>query len=352
MIEESQTTSPEYHPTPSLQKWNPIRLFGVVLALIAYGVTSYLIGSKLQTNNKMQSSLLRDAQKTTLSTPTTTTRPLELLMKREYIPEYLIPSYNAITSRSTGATTFTLLPCLQLNPLNGQSWPLPLDTLLPIVHDNQVKLLLNDIKAHQFTYTARVYDEQNGQKQLVKEAHMQQVGNAHIYTICNDNLMYHALIAVRIPGDLIESKLFSLIPQVRASGMLDKVLFYITTIDQNNVIDYLDVNSETNPSLYTLIPPSQIKQYGYESDRRMEYLSASALVGKVNNNLLLVTQTVCYECRDNPAERSYFSLSLDKPSALEIAFCTPSESVKQTCYDSRGSFTVINSASSFTQDHR
>jgi hypothetical protein len=347
MVGEKQISSLEYEPVTSLRKKNHFRLFGIVLALIAYGMTSFFIGSKVQTNNRMQSNRLPDTQNATLSAPTTTPRPLELLMKREYIPEYLIPSYNAITSRSTRATTFMLLPCLQLGPLNNQSWPLPLDTLLPIIHDNQAKTLLNDIKTHQFTYTARIYDEQNGQKHLVKEAEFEQVGDAQVYAMCNDNLMYHALIEIRIPGDQLESKLFSLIPQVRASGMLDKILFYIATIDQNNTIDYLDVNSETNPSLYTLIPPSQIKQYGYENNRRMEYLSASAIAGKVNNNLLLVTQTVCYECRDNPAERSYFSLSLNPPSAQEIAFCTPSEAIKQTCYDPKGSFTVINNSTEF-----
>jgi len=338
-INDSQNTNITPPQATQLKNKHYLTLIGVILFLFLYGFICYSIGigynnNKINTQNSIST-------KTTIPVVTAIPIKIDLSFKQGYIPNELLASYNAITSRSN-SLTFTPLSCLRPTTDNTPLNQISFDEIFNSVHDYQLTNGLNSIKDHKFEYLAKSYIEENGIKRLDKQKLITTNAQIQIRSICNDNDEYIILFMATIPGDTIQEELLSLIPHIYAGGRSDVYLQYVSRINTKGEVEYFLLDNEAKPQVYTVISESSISQYGYSSKRRVDYTFPSRILGKINNNLFLVTETGCYECRDNPAERSFYSLSLNPLSAKEIAFCSNYEAPDQTCFDVNGKFFIKN----------
>jgi hypothetical protein len=260
---------------------------------------------------------------------------------------FVSPSFASLVKKAS----FTQLQCIS-NMLDNADYDIDnkiLNSIKKISNSKTLVTGLENIYNHDFEYLAKSY--QTDGKTIDKEKNILVKAKIKLLSICKAQESYYILYNANISWDSIDKELFSLIPQVNAAGGPQfSTNSYISLIDSTGNVTYTKLTDEKigpegssfESRIYTPISTTFLKSSGYEGERRLDMLYPHKILGKIDDDLLVTFETKCYECHDNPTERSLYSLSLDPLKATEISFCKNYESLEQECFDKTGKYITLN----------
>lgn len=257
------------------------------------------------------------------------------------------PSFLLLTSPSFAkeikGKSFQSLSCLS-TPLKGlaeSDEKLTIDEIKAGVDDGVLVSGLNRIQNNEYDFLARSY--KGDDKTIDREKMIKVKAEIDLFSVCEGQDSFYVLFNANVPWSSIQKKLFSLVPPVYAAGGPQFApVSYLAKISKSGDVRFINLGGEL-PENKFFVPISTdiLKKYGYTDERKTEMLFPEQILGKVDNSVLISFETRCYECRDNPKERSLYVVSLDSLTAKELAFCRDYESAEQQCYDQQGMFASI-----------
>lgn len=330
VIDEQPITLPkqQYYVKP---------LFGLILCLLlivtfisGYWIANIKIGSKKQ------------ERKDLTVTSSSKEAPAKFIFIKNIDSSFILLTSPGFTNEIRGKS-FEAFQCLRSVSSNTDSEDnnITVDRIKAGASENILISGLEKIQNNEYDYLARSYKEDG--ITIDKEKMIKTKADINLYSVCKDQENYYFLYNANISWSSIDKQLFSLNPKVNATGGPQYVYVpYLAQIIKTGEVKFFKLtNDSKKDNFFTPISVDILKQYGYSGERRTDMLFPQKLMGKVDNTIFVSFETRCYECRDNPMERSLYAFSLNTLNAKEISFCRNYESSEQVCYDHQGIFASV-----------
>lgn len=319
---------------------NQLKLISVVIVSLLI-VTLIAVGYLISGMRKIQLQPNITSDKVVESTKIPTYLDYAPHLKSNYIL-LLSPSF----AQEIKGKTFEPLSCLgyytHSSVLQGK---LSIETIRNAENQNDRTDLitgLDKIQNHEYEYIFSTLRD-DGKTVINEKSAKTKADTIDLFSVCKNDTDYYILYNANISTRPRIGQEFRIAPHIYAAGGPQYNPYpYLAIFHKDGDVEFIKLKWDSKSNeMFTLIPSSNLRQFGYSGERKPEMLFIDQLMGKVENTIFITFETRCYECRDNPGERSLYAFSLDTNTAKEISFCSNYEANEQICYDKQGVFASL-----------